>query len=304
MRRVKKAKPTQRRTRRATKRPRKTVLSLFSRRRLLWSGSAALVILMLSGATWVVTSGWLSRQVETLVDQAYQATADAGFAIDDVLVEGRNRTEKVALLDTLGVERGTPILAVDLADARGRLEAMPWVGEAEIERRLPSWLYVRITERQPMALWQLEGEIFVIDQAGDVVAGVPATGFEHLTLVVGPGAPEHAGDLLALLNSEPDLRSRVIGAVRVSDRRWNLRMQGDVDVRLPETGAAEAWSHFAEMERQHDLLARDVKTIDLRQPDRMVVRNRSWGRVSQGPAHLRKQHMSNASTQEARVSTK
>lgn len=272
MRRVKKTKPAKKGTRRGARRPRNSLLSLFTRRRLLWSGSAALVILLLSSATWMVTSGWLDRQIQAGIDQAYQATADLGFAVEDVLVEGRNRTDKTALLSALEVERGTPILSLDLAATRDRLEALPWVGGVEIERRLPGWLYVWITERQPLALWQIEGEIFVIDHDGQVIPGIEPAGFEHLTLVVGPGAPEHARELLTLLDSEPELRSRVVGAVRVSDRRWNLRMQGDIDVRLPEDGAAAAWSHFADMDRQHDLLARDVTTIDLRQPDRLSVR--------------------------------
>ena len=61
-------------------------------------------------------------------------------------------------------------------------------------------------------------------------------------------------------------------AVRVGGRRWNLRFHGGTDVRLPETGAAEAWAQFARIERQHGVLQRDVDSIDLRLPDRLVVR--------------------------------
>ena len=78
--------------------------------------------------------------------------------------------------------------------------------------------------------------------------------------------------LLSLLASEPDLHRRVTAAVRVGERRWNLQLEEGVEVRLPEAGAEQAWTELARIVRQHGLLERDVVVIDLRIPDRMVVR--------------------------------
>ena len=68
---------------------------------------------------------------------------------------------------------------------------------------------------------------------------------------------------------------RVTAAVRVGGRRWNLRLDDGIDVRLPEIGAAQAWAQLARFERRHGVLQRDVATIDLRLPDRLVVRTLS-----------------------------
>jgi cell division protein FtsQ len=43
-------------------------------------------------------------------------------------------------------------------------------------------------------------------------------------------------------------------------------------VRLPEADPAAAWAQLARIERQQGLLSRDVLVIDLRLPDRLVVR--------------------------------
>src|SRR3546814_4370216 len=74
------------------------------------------------------------------------------------------------------------------------------------------------------------------------------------------------------MDSEPSLRERVTAAVRVGGRRWNIQIEGRIDVRLPEADAAAAWAQLARIERQQDLLSRDVIVIDLRLPDRLVVR--------------------------------
>ena len=221
---------------------------------------------------WLWHSGWLARQSDAAVAVAYQATADLGFAVDDVLVEGRLRSDRAAILASLGVERGSPILAFDPARAKARLEALPWIGRASVKRRLPRIVYLKLTERRPLALWQLDGKVSVIDQDGRVIPGVTASSFKDLPLVVGEGAAAHAADLLRLLDREPALKPLVHAAVRVGGRRWNLQLEGGVDVRLPETDTAAAWRHFARLEREHGLLGRDVIAIDLRLPDRLVVR--------------------------------
>ena len=50
-----------------------------------------------------------------------------------------------------------------------------------------------------------------------------------------------------------------------------IRLQALPDL-TSHTGAAEAWAQFARIERQHGVLQRDVDSIDLRLPDRLVVR--------------------------------
>ena len=68
------------------------------------------------------------------------------------------------------------------------------------------------------------------------------------------------------------LRPRVAAAVLVRGRRWNVRLAGGIDVRLPEDDPRAAWAQLARMQREHGVLERDVIAIDLRMPDRLVVR--------------------------------
>ena len=242
-------------------------------RELALKGAAGLAgLLVLATVIGLTGSGWAGRKLDALAEGLGQATAALGLSVEEVLVEGRMRSSPGRLLAAVGVARGYPILGFDPQAAKSRIEALTWVRRVTVERRLPSVVYLRIEERNPIALWQVEGEIAVIDETGAVIAGARPEDFAGLTLVVGPDAPTHAAGLLRLLDSEPDLRRNVVAAVRVGGRRWNLRFHGGTDVRLPETGAAEAWAQFARIERQHGVLQRDVDSIDLRLPDRLVVR--------------------------------
>ena len=242
-------------------------------RGLVLKGAAGVAgLLVLAGVIGLIGSGWAGRKLDALAEGLAQATAAFGLSVDEVFVEGRTRTNPGRLLAAVGVARGDPIFGFDPQAAKSRIEALTWVRRVTVERRLPSIIYLRVEERNPIALWQVEGQIAVIDGTGAVIAGARPEDFAGLTMMVGPDAPAHAAGLLRLLDSEPELRRRVVAAVRVGGRRWNLRFHGGTDVRLPETGAAEAWAQFARIERQHGVLQRDVDSIDLRLPDRLVVR--------------------------------
>lgn len=249
-------------------RGRKHAQPLLTRRRLAF-GAAGLFCVLILGLTW---SGWFGRQAERLHAAWLETSAEAGLAVEDVLVIGRQRTDKGKLLAQIGVRRGMPMLAIDPYETKARLEALPWVSRATVERRLPRLLLLEIEERQPMALWQHRGRKAVIDRQGEVIPGAEPRRFSGLPLVVGEEAPPHTAELLAILSREPALQAQVAAAVRVGKRRWNLRLTNGIDVRLPEADPAAAWAELARVERDHGLLKRDILAIDLRLSDRMILR--------------------------------
>lgn len=201
-----------------------------------------------------------------------EASAELGFRVADIRVEGRATTDRDTILKALGARLGTPILAVDPVRAKQQLESLPWVRSALIERRLPDTIFVRLVEREPMALWQHGGKIELIDRTGAVIPVTRLDRFAKLPMVVGEDAARHAAALLAILSSEPDLAARVTAAVDVGGRRWNLRIDNSIDVLLPSDDPAVAWADLARLQRNDAILQRDVQAIDMRLPDRLVVR--------------------------------
>jgi cell division protein FtsQ len=244
-----------------------------NQRLALISGCVASVAMaIIGGAGWLVMNGWADRQVTSLGASLIEISADLGFTVDRVLADGRKETTSSQVLSTVGVRLGEPIFAVDLVAARDRLLTLPWVATATIERRLPDTLYVRVTETEPLALWQKQQRLHLLGRHGDVIDGAPIERFANLLVVVGPDAPEHAAALLDLLGTQPELRKRVTAAIRVGGRRWNLRFDNGIDVKLPEENAAAAWTQLAQLERDYGILGRDLTVIDLRLPDQLLVR--------------------------------
>lgn len=225
-----------------------------------------------AGSWFLWRDGTLSRAHGAARSAAIAFSAEIGFQVNDMLVMGRQETDAADLLNAVQAGRGSPILAFDAARAKARVEALPWVQTAAVERVLPDTVIVRIQERKPLAVWQNQGRFHLIDRTGTVIPGVTLERFGHLLRVVGEDAPQTVADLVRLLTAEPELAGRVKAAVRVGARRWNLRLDNGMDVRLPEQDAAIAWGRLADYERSHKLLERDIQILDLRLPDRLIVR--------------------------------
>lgn len=252
--------------------PRRRVVPFWRSRRLRVVLMVLLVSLAGGESWWLWKSGWVQQTVERTKWTLIAASTELGFRVEEILVVGRRETTRKELLGAVRLVRGAPILAFDLEVAKKRLEALPWIKTASVGRMLPDTVMLNVVERRPLALWQHKGVFALIDTDGEVIMKENLDRFSDLLVVVGPDAPLHAAKLLQVLATEPQLMDWVEAAIRVGGRRWNLRLKNDIDVRLPEENTAKAWSRLAEYEKTHRVLERDVQILDLRLPDRLIVR--------------------------------
>ncbi|MGO8919022.1 MAG: cell division protein FtsQ/DivIB [Stellaceae bacterium] len=245
----------------------------WSRRSVLAAAAAALLVAITGGGWWLQRSGVAAVAAQAATHAFLAWTAGWGLEVGDVQVEGRERTSREAILAALGVGRGTPILAIDPGEAKRRLESIAWVRSASVERQLPDALYIHLVERQPLAFWQRQGKLELVDRDGVVVPSDRLDSFGALIVLVGPDAPKAGAALLDMLATEPELAPHVAAAVRIGGRRWNLRLDSGIDVALPEEDPAAAWHRLAQLERSDGILERDIELVDMRLADRLVVRS-------------------------------
>lgn len=225
------------------------------------------------GVILIFALGLPGMAIDAISRAAIGTSAILGLTVEEVLLDGRVRSDAQAVRAALKIELGEPLLAYDIDNAMRRLERLPWVASAAVERRLPDAIHVTLTEREPLALWQPDDEtVLVVDREGVVVDAADPLRYGHLPLLVGAGATESADELFALLAGAPDIAGQIAAAIRVGARRWDLRLNQGVTLRLPETEPAAALTRFAVMEAEHGLLDRALEAVDLRDPERTVIR--------------------------------
>ncbi|MBM3489669.1 MAG: FtsQ-type POTRA domain-containing protein [Alphaproteobacteria bacterium] len=240
-------------------------------------------LLLFLSAAWLAWRLAIGDEPGRAVGEAgHRAAVALGFGLRDVYVVGRQETPADDVRRALAVAPGDSIFAVDLEAARERLLRLGWVGEAHVNRRLPGTIEVRLHERRPFALWQLDGRLALVDRTGAVIQRAGLERFHALPLVVGERAGELAHVIVDLLELQPELSHQVEAAMLVGQRRWNLKLRNGAEVLLPEEDPAGALHRLAALQRSHEILNREVARIDLRLPDRLVVRGLPAGKRRDG----------------------
>lgn len=196
--------------------------------------------------------------------------------IRHVVINGRGMTSEESIYDALGTNLGRPIFGFSVEAARQRIDELPFVDHATVERRMPDTVIINLTERTPVAVWQTHGHFTLINHAGEEVpdqglTGKNAQAFLQLPLVVGDGANTAASGVIDALAKQPEVKSRVTALIRVGGRRWNVTLKDGTTVMLPEGEEAAAFARLTRYQGSMQLLDRPVVSIDMRLPDRMVI---------------------------------
>ncbi len=105
--------------------------------------------------------------------------------LSDVRVEGTRYLDPSRVLQAAGLARGQDLFTLDLERARQALLLEPRVASAEVARRLPLGVRVRIVEREPVLLVD-HGVPWEIDSAGVLLPPLQSGVVADVPLLVGP----------------------------------------------------------------------------------------------------------------------
>jgi cell division protein FtsQ len=236
----------------------------------------AVVITLAAGAlvvAGVLATGARAERIGQSVSGGLdRLTTGMGLTLKRVHITGASPEAEPAIQRALGLHADQPIVSLDLDALRDQVQSVGWVKEARVVRLLPDTLIVEVKEHDRLAVWQVDGQIKVIDAAGRVIEGADARRYPALPLVVGRGADGAAGDILPLLAQRPRLMGRIDALVRVDERRWDLRLKDGGLIQLPAVEQEAALIRLDALDQRERLLDLGFARVDLRTPEAVAVR--------------------------------
>ena len=236
------------------------------------------LILCFAGSTITFKEDLIQKQVGDMKEQLYEYSSTHGFAIQDIIIEGRQKTSIESLKDQINLGRSDSILKVDLHNLKTKIEDLPWVEKATLKRLyFPNVLQISIKEKDIVALYQTkEGSkehFYPVDKFGNVIKA-DYTLTRPLLAIVGEGAPQKLLDLIKVTSTNPELFGRIKAAVLHAGHRWDLvfdDLQNGVTVKMPEENFAAAWKKLIKIHNKYGIFKRKLTFIDLRYPDKVIV---------------------------------
>ena len=138
------------------------------RRRAMWFGVAASVVLLVLGT----------------LGAAYSPL----FAVERIRVVGAQQLDAAAVEAALAGQLGTPLPLVDESEVKAALVTFPLVESYALEGRPPHELVVRIVERTPVGYLETRSGYSLVDAAGVVLATTAAPGPDAPVFAIEGGA--------------------------------------------------------------------------------------------------------------------
>jgi hypothetical protein len=119
-------------------------------------------------------------------------TTSEVFRIDEIVIASGDRVPTAWAGKRLRGLAGRHILRLGLPEVEARLQAHPWFRGAEMSKRLPAHVEVRILERNAVALLRTPSGLSYLDPGGRTIAPYEAADGEGDFIVITPGSEGEA----------------------------------------------------------------------------------------------------------------
>lgn len=222
-------------------------------------------------AFYAATSVYIFALVGEPLQITQAMTSAAGFAINNVKVSGNAETSEIDILEKIGLDGTTSLMALDVVATREALKTLPWILDAEVRKIYPDTIEIKLKEKVAFGIWQHGKDLSLIERDGKPIAALRDNKFAHLPLFVGTDAGTGAEEIMHDLERWPAVKVRVKALMRVAGRRWDLKLDNGVVIKLPERDMDRAMAELDEFDGSQQVLERDILAIDLRLTDRMTV---------------------------------
>ncbi len=188
-----------------------------------------------------------------------------GFGVKNVIIEGKRNIDNNEMLSMLNLleKNNRSIFSISLKKIKDNLESHRWIKKAIVERRLPNTIYIAIIEKVPIAVWQYNNQLFLIDSEGKIISS-NIKEYTKILHVVGVDANIHAYSLIKNLEQYPDLQQKVILAIRYGQRRWDLHLTDKIIIKMPAENFSKAYNYINQLNLEGKLFNQKYKVFDLR----------------------------------------
>ena len=231
------------------------------------------LILAAIGMFWASDEARVQDAHDRVAEIRRQIEERPEFMVRMMAVEDASPRVAADVREVLSLDFPISSFDLDLNALRARVEELDAVADAAVRVRTGGVLEVAVLERRPVAVWRTDEGLQLIDAEGHRVVGLDDRASRpELPLLVGNGADSTVEEALALYNASVPIRSRLRGFLRVGERRWDVVLDRDQRIQLPETGALQALEKVIALNTAQDLLARDIAAVDFRNPHRPVIR--------------------------------
>lgn len=195
------------------------------------------------------------------------------FAVHLMAIDGASRELADDIREVLPYDFPISSFDLDLEEMRQAVMELDPVAQADIRIRSGGVLQIEVQERLPAIVWRGPQGVETLDAEGHRVGALIARAERRdLPLITGVGADMAVPEALQLFAVATPLSEHVRGLVRMGERRWDMVLDREQRILLPENDPISALQRVIALHQAEDLFSRDVTAIDMRLGQRPTIR--------------------------------
>ena len=194
------------------------------------------------------------------------------FKVESISIISDNPLVVEKIKNNLAFNFPLSSLDIDVGTIKKQVENINFVQSASVRLTSDGSIEVKVEIRKPVALQRTGQQFFLLDASGAKVDEVTSRSDRlDLPLLVGKGAEYEVREALNLLLETKSLVVRVRGLVRIGERRWDIILDRNQTIKLPEENPIKAIKKILALQEGRRLLDRDILYLDFRNMSRPVL---------------------------------
>ncbi|WP_300016573.1 cell division protein FtsQ/DivIB [uncultured Roseobacter sp.] len=242
----------------------------------------AFLLMLRAGVPMALTFGaatwWLSEDANRQMIRDTVAEARASFEtrpefmVQLMAIDGGDDGLAQDIREIVPLDFPISSFDLNLTEIRNKIAGLAPVKTVGVRIRPGGVLQVDVTPRTPVAIWRSRDGLTLVDITGAHLGKLDKRmDRPDLLVIAGEGAEGDVKEALNLYRAAAPLGVRLRGIVRMGARRWDVVLDRDQRILLPEQGAVEALERVIALDAAEDVLGRDVVRVDMRLGTRPTV---------------------------------
>jgi cell division protein FtsQ len=200
------------------------------------------------------------------------------LTIQHLYISGVENTNIEKLNKAINLQKNDSIFKDSSSTIRKRIEELPWVRLAHVQRILPNAFKIDIIEHKGIATIKFNNQRWALNSKGNLIDIVDDS-FNYLLELSGEESKENASGLFSLFADWTDLLFLAKQAEFIGKRRWNLYLENGTLIMLPEEGVRHSLKVLKVLHNQQKILKKQRIKIDLRNVEKHIIIDEQTNRI-------------------------
>ena len=193
------------------------------------------------------------------------------YVLKNVKIEGLNRIKKEEINKYFNKYKDKSIFLIPIKKISNKIKENIWVEKVKIKNTYKNQIFVDILEIDPIGVYLSANNYILFSETGQNIDVAKSLDLNKYIIFAGENANKEASKIISIIPKNTSLK--IIKAIYVNNRRWNLITKENLKIKLPEFEYNQAINDLINIYKNlNSTDLKNIEYIDLRIPEKAIIK--------------------------------